>query len=221
MQLDDQRPSAQEHLLRSWRQAPSCVSPAPQLKREWSLLTSFGRANGNYHDISNTWLAHGYLSSSPLTPGRQSGVRGRLIGDAFAVRERRGDPRGFRAFAAHSFLNMPSSLLTPGSSIIASVQNFDVDVGLRRDLSGSALPILPQSVSRGHVGSCARPSRWCRTARPYLGERWPSRLVATATADRLSRLAVRTPGDRCRNQPRDRSPPASTNSPTGYVVGIV
>src|SRR6266436_7985829 len=50
--------------------------PAPQLKREWSLLARFGRAEANYHDISNTWLAHGYLSSSPPTPATQSGLCG-------------------------------------------------------------------------------------------------------------------------------------------------
>jgi hypothetical protein len=26
-----------------------------------------GRANGNYHNISNTWLAHGFLNSNPLS----------------------------------------------------------------------------------------------------------------------------------------------------------
>jgi hypothetical protein len=47
---------------------PSCLAPTPQLKRESSLVASFGRANGNYHNISNTWLAHGFLSSNPLSP---------------------------------------------------------------------------------------------------------------------------------------------------------
>src|SRR3954451_11313260 len=64
--------------------------------------------------------------------------------------------------------DMPSSL-TPGSSRIACVQLRDADAGLRRDPSGSALPTLPQSVSRG-----ARLSRlhWfafataCQVARP-------------------------------------------------------
>src|SRR6516225_5462503 len=51
----------------------------------------------------------------------------RLIGDAFAVRERRGDPRVVPGFRCPFLPNMPSSL-TPGSSIIASVQNFDADV---------------------------------------------------------------------------------------------
>src|SRR3954462_7971028 len=44
--------------------------------------------------------------------------------------------------------DMPSSL-TPGSPTIAYVQFRDADTGLRRDPSGSALPTLPQSVSRG------------------------------------------------------------------------
>src|SRR3954465_9704647 len=44
--------------------------------------------------------------------------------------------------------DMPSSL-TPGSSDIACVQLRDADAGLRRDPNGSALPTLPQSVSRG------------------------------------------------------------------------
>src|ERR1700687_2305211 len=42
---------------------------------------------------------------------------------------------------------MPLSM-TPGSSIIASPE-LRCRHGLRRDLSSSALPILPQSVSRG------------------------------------------------------------------------
>src|SRR5262249_29442878 len=43
---------------------------------------------------------------------------------------------------------MPPSL-TPGCSIVVSVQNIDVDVGLRHGPKGSALPMIPQSVSRG------------------------------------------------------------------------
>src|SRR3954466_8285231 len=64
--------------------------------------------------------------------------------------------------------DMPSSL-TPGSSDIACVQFTRCRRGLPRDPSGSALPTLPQSVSRG-----ARFSRlhWfatataCQVARP-------------------------------------------------------
>src|SRR5438067_3266285 len=52
-----------------------------QLKREWSLLAIFGRANRSYHDISNTWLAHGFLSSSPTCPARQCGLCARGADD--------------------------------------------------------------------------------------------------------------------------------------------
>jgi hypothetical protein len=51
---------------------PSCVSTVPQLKRERSLRARFAEANGNYHNISNTWLVRGFPSSSPLTPATQS-----------------------------------------------------------------------------------------------------------------------------------------------------
>jgi hypothetical protein len=50
----------------------------------------------------------------------------RLIGDAFAVRERLGDPRGVPSFRCPFFPGMPSSM-TPGSST-SLVQNFGVDV---------------------------------------------------------------------------------------------
>src|SRR5262249_28950303 len=56
--------------------------------------------------------------------------------------------------------DMPSSL-TSGSSIIVSVQNTDVDIGLRHGPKGSALPIIPQSVSRGARFSRLR---WFATA---------------------------------------------------------
>ena len=72
----------------------------------------------------------------------------RLIRDAFAVRERLGDPRVVPGFRCPFLPGMPSSL-TPGSSGIVMVQFSDADIGLRRDLSGSALPSFPQSASRG------------------------------------------------------------------------
>jgi hypothetical protein len=49
----------------------SCVFPAPQLKREQSLAARFGRADTSYYDISSTWIADGFLSSSPMTPATQ------------------------------------------------------------------------------------------------------------------------------------------------------
>jgi len=49
----------------------SCVFPAPKLKREQSLAARFGRADASYYDISSTWIADGFLSSSPTCPARQ------------------------------------------------------------------------------------------------------------------------------------------------------
>ena len=72
----------------------------------------------------------------------------RLIRDAFAVRERLGDPRAVPGFRCPLLPDMPSSMTT-GSSYVDKFQSSDVDIGLRRDLSGSALPLIPQSVSRG------------------------------------------------------------------------
>src|SRR5215471_8451225 len=84
----------------------------------------------------------------------------RLIRDAFAVRERLGDPRAVPGFRCSFLPDMPSSM-TSGSSIVVSVQNTDVDIGLRHGPKNSALPIVPQSISRG-----ARFSRlhWFATA---------------------------------------------------------
>ena len=71
----------------------------------------------------------------------------RLIRDAFAVRERRGDPRVVPSFRCAFLPDMPSSA-SPGSSTshcpISRCRH-----GLRHGLTGSTLPILPQSDSRG------------------------------------------------------------------------
>jgi len=56
-------------------------------------------------------------------------------------------PAGGSGLSLPFLLGMPLSM-TPGSSIIASPE-LRCRHGLRRDLSSSALPILPQSVSRG------------------------------------------------------------------------
>jgi hypothetical protein len=72
----------------------------------------------------------------------------RLIHDAFAVRERLGDPRAVPGFCCTFLPDMPSSM-TPGSSNVDKFQSSNVDIGLRRDLNSSALPRLPQSASHG------------------------------------------------------------------------
>jgi hypothetical protein len=70
----------------------------------------------------------------------------RLMRDAFAVRERLGDPRAVPGFRCTFLPDMPPPE-TPGSST-SSVPGSDVDIGLRQALSGSALPKSLQSVSR-------------------------------------------------------------------------
>ena len=77
----------------------------------------------------------------------------RLIRNAFAVRERLGDPQVVPSFRCSFLPDMPSSL-TPGSSIIVTCPEFRCRRGLRRELTGSTLPTLPQSDSRG------RPISW-------------------------------------------------------------
>ena len=64
-----------------------------------------------------------------------------LCGSAEATRE------WIRAFADHSFLACRP--LRPRGVRRRSVPGSDVDIGLRRVWTGSALPIIPQSVSRG------------------------------------------------------------------------
>ena len=63
-----------------------------------------------------------------------------LICNAFAVRERLGDPRVVPGFRCTFLPDMPSST-TPGSSDIHEFQSRDVDIGLHDGNSGSALPI--------------------------------------------------------------------------------
>src|SRR6516164_3246444 len=50
---------------------------------------------------------------------------------------------------AEILFRQPQPPQTSGSSIIVSIQNTDVDIGLRYGPRSSALPIIPQSVSRG------------------------------------------------------------------------
>src|SRR5947199_814636 len=68
-------------------------------------------------------------------------------------------PAGGSGLSLPFLLGMPLSM-TPGSSIIARPE-LRCRHGLRRDLSSSALPILPQSVSRGARISGLPDSRIC------------------------------------------------------------
>ena len=106
------------------RDSTSCASPAPQLKRDWSLLAIFGRANRSYHDISNTWLAHGFRSSSSTCPASQSRLPLRIPGGRGkrAVCRKQWSATLGRLVArmcstGSSLLGDPRSLLGPGRAI--------------------------------------------------------------------------------------------------------
>src|SRR5262249_16202280 len=59
-----------------WPPGPSCVSPAPQLKREWSPWPEFGWFPANLRDFSKGYFATTFLSSNLTCPARQSGLCG-------------------------------------------------------------------------------------------------------------------------------------------------
>ena len=97
----------------------------------------------------------------------------RLIRDAFAVRERLGDPRVVPGFHCSFLPGMPSSP-TPGSptSIFPELR---CRHGLRRMTTGSALPKCPQSVPRGRLISWLHwfaSAAACQAACPLQGSDW-------------------------------------------------
>ena len=153
---------------------PSCTSWSQRLSRSVS---------GHRLDCAPPWRV---ITPPPQCPEPSSLIRPhpshsrahrdftawRLIRDAFAVRERLSDPRVDPGFRCPFRPDMPPSL-TPGSSIVVSVQNTDVDIGLRHGPKGSALPMFPKSVSCG-----AR----------FSGLRW----FATVTACQVAGPPVRT-----------------------------
>jgi hypothetical protein len=92
--------------------------------------------------ISPIRPTRGHIATSPTM---------RLIRDALAVRERLGDPRVVPSFRCPFLPGMPPSM-SPGRSEIVFLQTNDFDMGLRQDLSGSALPtILPSVSSRARI----------------------------------------------------------------------
>lgn len=90
------------------------------------------------HLIDPIRPTRGHIATSPH----------RLICNASAVRERLGHPRAVPVFRCTFRPDMPSPK-TPGSSTVDKFQSSNVDIGLRRGFIGSALPLSPQSVSRG------------------------------------------------------------------------
>ena len=87
--------------------------------------------------ISPIRPTRGHIATSPTL---------RLIRDAFAVRERLGDPRVVPSFHCIFLPGMPPSM-SPGRSESTFTRYFDSNMGLRQDLNGSALPIFLPSVS--------------------------------------------------------------------------
>src|SRR5262249_41748683 len=87
----------------------------------------------------------------------------RLIRDAFAVRERLGDPRVVPSFHCTFLPDMPSSP-TPGSPT-STCPEFRCRYSLRRITTGSAPPVPPDSLSVGSVFSVASLVRF-RSALP-------------------------------------------------------
>jgi hypothetical protein len=135
-------------------------SPPPQASSLGPELFCLGSSSLNRPHPPHSWAHRDFAAW-------------RLIRDAFAVRERLSDPRVVPSFRWLFRLDMPSSM-TPGSSIIVVVQFSDVDIGLRRDLSGSALPKFPQSASRGARISGLPGLRYvaaCQVARPPVTDR--------------------------------------------------
>src|SRR6266540_7218704 len=104
---------------------------------------------------------------APIRPTRRHTAISpdRLICDAFAVRERLGDPRVVPSFRCPFLLDMSSST-TPGSPSAACAQIFFADdTGLRPVLRNSALPMVPPSASGGRNISGLPGSRFAATCR--------------------------------------------------------
>ncbi len=70
--LDRQKIAAIRAIATIDQRSRAAYPPTPQLKRQQSPVARFGQAEASYHAISNTCLAHGYLSSSPPRPATQS-----------------------------------------------------------------------------------------------------------------------------------------------------
>jgi hypothetical protein len=135
------------------------ITPPPQGPSLGFELCCLGPSSLNRPHPSHSWAHRDFTAW-------------RLIRDAFAVRERLGDPRVVPGFRCSFLPDMPSSL-TSGSSITVSIQNTDVDIGLRYGPKSSALPIIPQSVSRGARFSRLR---WFATATACEGASPPVRI---------------------------------------------
>jgi len=94
--------------------------------------------------LSRSFFA--YRPHPPHSQAHRDFAALRLIRDAFAVRERRGDPRVVPSFRCPFLPGMPPPM-SPERSEPCSSSSSSSDIGLRQDLSSSALSLILPSVS--------------------------------------------------------------------------
>ena len=94
--------------------------------------------------LSRSFLA--YRPHPPHSQAHRDFVDLRLIRDVFAVRERLGDPRVVPRFRCH-IPSWHAAPYVPGEIRTVFIQFSNSDIGLRQDLSSSALSLILPSVS--------------------------------------------------------------------------
>src|SRR5207253_2404275 len=97
--------------------------------RERSLRARFTEANGNYHNIANTWLVRGIPSSSPLTPATQSGLC--RIGPGCRIVCRRGHQPGSSS--------QPAAMDGSTSQLVQAMAGFGGGSGATDNLNAAPL----------------------------------------------------------------------------------
>jgi hypothetical protein len=112
----------------------SGITTPPQGSSFLPELCCLGPSSLNRPHPPHSWAHRGFAAR-------------RLIRDVFAVRERLGDPRVVPSFRCAFLPDMPPSTTSGSSDIVSSTSR--CRHGLRHRLTGSTLPIHPQSVSRG------------------------------------------------------------------------
>jgi hypothetical protein len=110
---------------------------APPCERPASLYSRGPRSGPGYVAPVHQHL----IGPIPPSQAHDNFVVRRLTCDAFAVRERRGDPRVVRRFTC-SILPSMSSSTPPGSRSLHTSSSFTRRACLHREPSGSALPTL-------------------------------------------------------------------------------
>jgi hypothetical protein len=115
----------------------TCSVKAPPCERPTSLYSTGPRSGSSYAVSTH----HRLIDPIRPTRGHVPTSPPRLIWNAFAVRERLGDPRVVPRFRL-SILPSMSSSTSPGSRPLHVSSSFAVRICLRRRVIGSALPML-------------------------------------------------------------------------------